>query len=59
MLKTKIFFSSDLLLLEKKINQWLEDTNWVKVVNICQSTGPEKTVISIWYEEPEVPILGK
>ncbi|MDP4160320.1 MAG: hypothetical protein Q8911_11270 [Bacillota bacterium] len=56
-MKVKIFSSSDYRILDKEVNQWLEDNSWVKVVNITQSTGTG-TVISIWYTEPTVPILG-
>jgi|GEM_PF-693473 len=60
-MKVKIFSSPDSRILNKEINQWLEDNNWLKVVNITQSTGTgtgTATVISIWYNEPNVPILG-
>ena len=57
MMKVKIFCSPDIRILDKEINQWLEDNSWLKVVNITQSTG-NATVISIWYNEPNVPILG-
>lgn len=56
-MKVKIFGSPDYRVLDQEVNQWLEDNNWVKVVNITQSTGTA-TVISIWYTEPTVPILG-
>ncbi|MGC7871137.1 hypothetical protein [Desulfosporosinus sp. FKB] len=56
-MNVKIFTSPDPRILEKEINQWFEDNSWVKVVNITQSTG-STTVISIWYNEPNVPILG-
>ncbi|OLN29711.1 hypothetical protein [Desulfosporosinus metallidurans] len=56
-MKVKIFSSPDYRILDKEVNQWLEDNNWLKVVNITQSTGTA-TVISIWYTEPTVPILG-
>lgn len=56
-MKVKIFSSPDSRILENQVNQWLEDNSWNKVVNITQSTGPA-TVLSIWYEEPTVPILG-
>lgn len=59
-MKVKIFSSPDTRLLEKEINQWLEDNSWIKVINVSQSTGTSSSasVISLWYEEPEVPILG-
>ncbi|HZK53956.1 MAG TPA: hypothetical protein VFC84_07175 [Desulfosporosinus sp.] len=57
LMKVKIFSSPDSRILEKTITQWLEDNSWLKVVNITQSTGTA-TVISIWYNEPNVPILG-
>ena len=56
-MKVKIFNSPDSRILEKEINQWLAENNWVKIVNITQSTGTATTV-SIWYTEPNVPILG-
>jgi len=56
-MKVKIFSSPDSRILEKEVNQWFEDNRWVKVINITQSTGAS-TVLSIWYEEPNVPILG-
>ena len=56
-MKVKMFSSPDSRILDKEINQWLEDNSWLKVVNITQSTGTA-TVISIWYSEPNVPILG-
>lgn len=56
-MKVRIFSSPDSRILNKEINQWLEDNTWLKVVNITQSTGTA-TVISIWYNEPNVPILG-
>lgn len=56
-MKVKIFSSPDSRILDKEINQWLQDNSWLKVVNITQSTGTA-TVISIWYNEPNVPILG-
>lgn len=59
MLKTKIFSSTNPNQLEKDINLWLEMTSWVTVKNISQSSNQDKTVIAIWYEEPDVPILQK
>lgn len=56
-MKVKIFSSPDSRILEKEINQWLEENSWVKVVNITQSTCTA-IAISIWYNEPNVPILG-
>ncbi|WP_176786234.1 hypothetical protein [Desulfosporosinus hippei] len=56
-MKVRIFSSPDSRLLEKEVNQWLEANNWIKVLNITQSTGAS-TVLSIWYDEPNVPILG-
>ena len=56
-MKVKIFSSPESRILEREVNEWLEENNWVKVVNITQSTGTV-TVISIWYNEPDVPILG-
>ncbi|WP_407310198.1 hypothetical protein [Desulfosporosinus sp. SB140] len=56
-MKVKIFSSPDSRILEQKINQWLEENSWLKVLNLTQSTGA-MTVISIWYSEPDVPILG-
>jgi hypothetical protein len=57
-LKVKIINSPDSRLLEKEVNQWLEDNNWVKIINLTQSSTNTLTVISIWYEEPQVPMLG-
>ncbi|MHB8124858.1 MAG: hypothetical protein ACYDEJ_04300 [Desulfitobacteriaceae bacterium] len=57
-MKVKIINSPDLRLLEKEVNQWLEDNNWVKIINLTQSSDNRTTVISIWYEEPKVPMLG-
>ncbi len=56
-MKVKIFSSPDSRILDREINQWLEDNSWLKIVNITQSTGAS-TVVSIWYNEPNVPILG-
>ena len=57
-MKVKIFNSPDLRLLERELNQWLENNNWVKFINLTQSATNTTTVISIWYEEPSVPMLG-
>jgi hypothetical protein len=57
MMKVKSFSSPDSRLLEKEINQWLEDNSWVKIINLTQSSGQAHLVI-IWYEEPKVPVLG-
>jgi hypothetical protein len=59
MLKTKIFTSINAAQLEKEINSWLEETSWIKIKEITQSTSQAKTVIAVWYEEPDVPILQK
>ena len=56
-MNVKTFSSPDSRLLEKEVNQWLEDNSWVKIVNITQSSG-QTHLISIWYEEPKVPMLG-
>jgi len=56
-MKVRIFSSPDSRILENQVNQWLEDNSWIKVINITQSTG-SATVLSIWYDEPNVPILG-
>lgn len=56
-MKVKIFSSPDFRILDKEVNQWLEENSWIKVINITQSTGGA-TVISIWYTEPDVPIFG-
>jgi hypothetical protein len=56
-MKVKIFSSPDSRILAIEINQWLEDNSWLKVINITQSSA-SATVISIWYNEPDVPILG-
>ena len=56
-MNVKIFSSPDSRILAKEVNQWLEDNSWLKVVNITQSSGAT-TVISLWYNEPNVPILG-
>lgn len=57
MLKLKLFANEPAEKLESKINQWLADNPWVIVKNITQSSG-STVCISIWYEEPNVPILG-
>ncbi|MFZ3100910.1 MAG: hypothetical protein WA131_01465 [Desulfitobacteriaceae bacterium] len=57
-MKVKIINSPDLRMLEKQVNQWLEDNSWVKIINLTQSTANLTTAISIWYEEPNVPLLG-
>jgi len=59
MFKSKIFSSTNPNQLEKDINLWLEATCWVTVKNITQSSTEDKTIIAIWYEEPDVPILQK
>lgn len=56
-MKVKTFSSPDSRLLEKEVNQWLEDNSWVKIVNITQSSA-QTHLITIWYEEPKVPVLG-
>lgn len=56
-MKVKIFSSPDSRILETQVNQWLDDNSWIKVINITQSTGTI-TVLSLWYNEPDVPILG-
>lgn len=56
-MKVKIISSPDHRLLEKEVNQWLEANSWVKIINLTQSSS-NQTVISIWYEEPNVPVLG-
>lgn len=56
-MKVKVFSSPDARLLEKQINDWLEKNNWVSIINVTQSSA-SVIVISIWYKEPEVPILG-
>lgn len=53
----RTFSSPDSRLLEKEVNLWLEDNNWVKIVNITQSSGQAHLIV-VWYEEPKVPILG-
>jgi hypothetical protein len=57
-MKVKIISSPDSKRLEREANQWLEDNVWVKIINMTQSTSERTTVISIWYEEPQVPMLG-
>lgn len=56
-MKIKSFSSPDSRLLEKEVNQWLEDNSWVKIVNVTQSSGQAHLIV-IWYEEPKVPVLG-
>lgn len=56
-MNVKIFSSPDSRILDQQINQWLDDNSWLNILNITQSTGA-MTVISIWYSEPNVPILG-
>ena len=56
-MKVKIFSSPDPRILEKEVNQWLADNSWINVINLTQSTGTA-TVISLWYTEPNVPLLG-
>jgi hypothetical protein len=59
MLKAKIFSSANPNNLEKEMNLWLEITSWITVKHMTQSSTQDKTVITIWYEEPDVPILQK
>lgn len=56
-MKIKTFSSPDTRILEKEVNHWLEDNGWVKIINLTQSSG-QTHLISIWYEEPNVPMLG-
>lgn len=56
-MKVKLFSSPDFRILEKELNQWLEDNSWVKIVNTTQSSG-QTHLVTIWYEEPKVPVLG-
>ncbi len=56
-MKVKIISSPDTRILEKEVNEWLEHNSWVKIIKITQSSG-QVHVISIWYEEPKVPLLG-
>lgn len=56
-MKIKTFSSPDSRALEKEVNQWLEDNSWVKIIKVTQSSG-QTHLISIWYEEPQVPMLG-
>ncbi|MDQ7096000.1 hypothetical protein REC12_20605 [Desulfosporosinus sp. PR] len=56
-MKVKIFSSPDSRILDQEINRWLEENGWLQILNITQSTGAT-TVISLWYNEPDVPILG-
>lgn len=57
MMKIKTFSSPDSRLLERDVNQWLEENSWLKIIKITQSSG-QAHLISIWYEEPNVPMLG-
>jgi len=57
-MKVKLFHSVDSRLLEQEVNRWLENNNWVKIMNTVQSSGSNSTTITIWYEEPNVPMLG-
>lgn len=56
-MKIKTFSSPDSRVIEKEVNQWLEDNSWVKIIRVTQSSG-QTHLISIWYEEPQVPMLG-
>ncbi len=56
-MKVKIFEAEHSAALESEVNRWLQDNSWVKIQTITQSSG-SKTLISIWYQEPDVPILG-
>lgn len=56
-MKVKIFSSPNSRLLENEINEWLENNSWVSLINITQSSATS-TVVSLWYKEPDVPILG-
>jgi len=57
-MQIKLFQAVDSRLLEQEINRWLENNSWVKIINLTQSSGNNSTTISIWYEEPHVPMLG-
>jgi len=57
-MQVKLFHAVDSKLLEQEINRWLENNSWVKIINLTQSSGNNSTTISIWYEEPQVPMLG-
>lgn len=59
MIKTKIFSSNSPKKLEDEINLWLEATSWIKIIQITQSSIQDQTIVSIWYDEPNVPILQK
>jgi len=56
-MKVKTFCSPDSRLLEREVNQWLEENRWLKIIKVTQSSG-QTHLISIWYEEPNVPVLG-
>ncbi|CDX02202.1 hypothetical protein DesLBE_0067 [Desulfitobacterium sp. LBE] len=56
-MKVKAISSPDPRLLEQELNQWLEDNRWVKLVKITQSSG-QTHLVCLWYEEPNVPVLG-
>lgn len=56
-MKVKTFSSPDSRLLEREVNQWLEENRWLKIIKVTQSSG-RTHLISIWYEEPNVPVLG-
>ncbi len=59
MTKVKVFGEGrDIKILEKKINNFLEENNEIKIINICQSEsgfgeGEWGITISIWYEESD------
>lgn len=57
-MKVKLFQAVDPRILEQEVNLWLEHNSWVKIVNLTQSSNHSSTTISIWYEEPNVPMLG-
>ncbi len=57
-MKVKIFAEAHPDKLEAIVNKWLEENPWVKVKEVTQSNGNTAAYISIWYEEPNVPILG-
>lgn len=57
-MKVKLFSSPDSRILEKEVNQWLIDNSWIKIRNLTQSSSEKSIVITIWYEEPNVPMLG-
>ncbi|MDA8441019.1 MAG: hypothetical protein M0Z55_01450 [Peptococcaceae bacterium] len=56
-MQVKIFASDKPEKLEKTLNQWLDANSWLQIKQITQSAGSQ-ICISIWYEEPNVPILG-